>query len=97
MWLPLATVAAADYPTMMQRVRELCVLALFLLSVAAPVFTQIHFSPTWGTGKRSDPALSDTASDTCWTLSDLRALLQMVRMVEVRQLLLLRLSILCCN
>ncbi|KAL8580071.1 hypothetical protein ACOMHN_065120 [Nucella lapillus] len=62
--------------------------ALLLLAVVTcPVTSQIHFSPTWGTGKRSErpvPAVPfvQSNSESCWTDSELRLVFQVAQMIK---------------
>ena len=63
---------------------------LLLLLATCPVTSQIHFSPTWGTGKRSDRERAphptpDASSDSCWAQSDLRIVFQLAQMIKVSE------------
>ncbi|KAK7110890.1 uncharacterized protein [Littorina saxatilis] len=75
---------------MVSRGHMMCVMALMLLlSVTCPVTSQINFSPTWGTGKRSGRGdspgpipLVQSNSDNCWTQNDLRIVSQLAQMIK---------------
>nr|KAG5695247.1 hypothetical protein BaRGS_008075 [Batillaria attramentaria] len=70
----------------MFRLNAVCLVALLVLvlvMLTSTVTCQIHFSPTWGTGKRSEgPSMPQASSDTCWAQSDLRIVFQLAQVIK---------------